>query len=195
LTGADALGRVLRGLAAAREAGFRGTKINAVLTRAHRDEDLLRLAEVAADHEAQLRFIELMPIGPRRGTHGTDFVAAADRLQAAGFEMQDRGCGLRDAGAAEERERFVATLPDGREVSVGVIAPMTRPFCAACRRIRLSSDGELIPCLLSPVRVPLVREDGSLPGRDEVRRLLQECAALKRRSGVPVAVQMSAIGG
>jgi cyclic pyranopterin phosphate synthase len=203
LTGADALGRVLRGLAAAREAGFRGTKINAVLTRAHTDEDLLRLAQMAADNEAQLRFIELMPIGPGRGSCEADFVAAADRLRAAGFAELGAGCRSQDEegarpqqdGAAEQRERFVATLADGRKVPVGIIAPMTRPFCAACRRIRLSADGRLIPCLLSPVVLSLVRGDGSLPDQHEVRLLLLRCASLKRRATAPVDGRMWAIGG
>jgi cyclic pyranopterin phosphate synthase len=190
LTRFAALARVLRGLAAARAAGFRGTKINTVLTQSLGTREIEGLLSVAADHEAMLRFIELMPIGLGPGFYGVNYLSADEGLR-------------RIAGATQSlisvtstmHPRFAATLADGREVLVEMIAPMSRPFCSDCRRIRLSCDGTLIPCLLSPMRLPLMDAGGRLPNTAAFRALLRQCADLKRRAGDLSLQRMWAIGG
>lgn len=188
LTGVDGLPRVLEGLGVARHVGFRQTKLNAVLGSWSDPGQLRGLAEVAADYGAELRLIELMPIGPGHRLWERGFVPAAEariRLRAAGLQ------GVPDP----DHHQFTVTLPDGRQVRMGIIAPMTRPFCSTCRRIRLSSDGKLIPCLLSPLRLRLLTDAGHVPPETEVRRLLLRCATLKRRATTVVDERMWKIGG
>ena len=190
-TSLPALDLVLRGLAAVRTSGFRNTKINAVLTSALKAEDVRRLLTLAADNEAVLRFIELMPMGLRGRAYERLFLPADLALQRVSDAAD-----LTYADTVESpHRRYLATLPEGRRVTVEMIAPMSRPFCDTCRRVRLTCDGLLLPCLLSPVRMSVLGEDGSVPGPSELTELLGRCASLKRRTCARLPERMWAVGG
>jgi cyclic pyranopterin phosphate synthase len=194
-TAVPALSRVLRGLLAACAAGFRGTKINAVLTSALDALEVRRLLVLAADNDAVLRFIELMPLGLGGRGYESLFLSADLALRrisdAADLAPEEPDT----ATLGSPHPRFLAALQDGRRVTVEMIAPMSRPFCSGCRRVRLTCDGRLLPCLLSPVRLSLLGEDGSLPAAPALTRLLHRCASLKRRAGMCLPERMWAIGG
>jgi cyclic pyranopterin phosphate synthase len=190
-TAMPALDRVLRGLAAARAAGFRHTKINAVMTSALDAAAVRRLLVLAGDNEAILRFIELMPMGLDGRAYERLFLPADLGLQRIS-EAADLT--RADADASPHR-RYLAALPDARRVMVEMITPMSRPFCASCSRVRLTCDGKLLPCLLSPVRMSVLGEDGSLPDLPALGGLLHRCASLKRRTMTGLCERMWAVGG
>ncbi|MFL6143151.1 MAG: GTP 3',8-cyclase MoaA [Labedaea sp.] len=158
ITRRDRLPDVLAGLAAAQDAGLRPVKVNAVLLRGVNDDEAVPLLRFCLEQGYHLRFIEQMPLDPQHGWDRTRMVTAAEILDRLGAAF-DLAPSVAPRGAAPA-ERW---LVDGGPGEVGVIASVTRPFCAACDRTRLTADGALRNCLFSQsetdLRGPL--RDGS----------------------------------
>ena len=134
----------LAGLDAAREAGFSRTKVNCVLMGGVNDDEVADLAGLARNEAVDVRFIELMPIGPAAGWPRASFVAAEAVLDALpGLELLGRD------GVAE-----LYRMP-GWAGRVGLIRPMSHKFCDGCSRIRVTADGKLKPCLHSAAEIDL----------------------------------------
>ncbi|MFE2750862.1 GTP 3',8-cyclase MoaA [Actinosynnema sp. NPDC059335] len=144
LTRRDRLSDVFAGLAAAREAGLAPVKVNTVLMRGVNDDEAVPLLRYCLDQGYELRFIEQMPLDPQHGWDRADMVTAEEVLAAlrTGFALTPEP-GERGAAPAER------WLVDGGPAVVGVIASVTRPFCAACDRTRLTADGQVRNCLFS----------------------------------------------
>lgn len=140
----DRLAHVLDGLAAAHSAGLAPIKINSVLMRGVNDHEAAALLRFALAHDYRLRFIEQMPLDAQHGWNRAEMVTAAEILEQLRAEftltpsIEPRG------GAPAER-----WLVDGGPGEVGVIGSVTRPFCAACDRTRLTADGAVRSCLFS----------------------------------------------
>lgn len=144
LTRGGSLEDALAGLAAARDAGFSHTKVNCVLMGGVNDADVPRLAELARTEPIDVRFIELMPMGPCAGWPKARFVPAEMVLEAVpGLQP------LRRDGVAE------LWHAPGWAGNVGLIRPMSHRFCDGCSRIRVTADGRLKPCLHSAAEIPL----------------------------------------
>jgi GTP 3',8-cyclase len=150
ITRRDRLSDVLEGLAAARAAGLGPVKINTVLLRGLNDDEAVPLLRFAVDNGYELRFIEQMPLDAQHGWERTEMVTAGEILQSlrTGFDLtpdtEERG------GAPAER-----WLVDGGPAVVGVIASVTRPFCGACDRTRLTADGQVRSCLFARTETDL----------------------------------------
>lgn len=147
ITGRDCLDDVLRGLHAARSAGFAPIKLNAVVQAGTPENDLDRLLAYSRAHGYILRLIEPMPVGSTgRRTMGVD-------LSALGPRLADRH-GLLPvlAGRGAGPARYWG---DAGSPALGVITPMSQHFCDACNRVRLGADGTLYPCLGEHASVPL----------------------------------------
>ena len=140
----DRLVDVLAGLAAAHEAGLRPVKVNAVLMRGVNEDEAPDLLAFAIEHGYQLRFIEQMPLDADRAWRRDNMVTASDILQRLGkrFDLTP----LDEARGSAPAERWAV---DGGLATVGVIASVTRPFCAQCARTRLTADGTIRNCLFS----------------------------------------------
>jgi cyclic pyranopterin phosphate synthase len=145
---------VLRGLAAARAAGLAPVKVNAVLMPGVNDDEAPALLRWAVREGYELRFIEQMPLDAQHGWQRAGMITAervlAD-LRAAGFVLTPEPGAARGAAPAER------WLVDGGPARVGVIASVTRPFCRACDRTRLTADGQVRTCLFA-------REESDLRG-------------------------------
>jgi GTP 3',8-cyclase len=141
----DRLGDVLAGLAAAAATGLAPVKVNAVLMRGVNDDEAVPLLRFCQSRGYQLRFIEQMPLDAQHGWRREDMVTADEILDALTAEVkltpQDPG----DRGSAPAEEFVVDDGPD----RVGVIGSVTRPFCAACDRVRLTADGQVRNCLFA----------------------------------------------
>lgn len=144
LTRGGSLEDALAGLAAARDAGFSHTKLNCVLMGGVNDGDVPRLAALAKDEPVDVRFIELMPMGPCAGWPKARFVPAESVLKAVPDARP-----LRRDGVAE-----LWHVP-GWAGNVGLIRPMSHRFCDGCSRIRVTADGRLKPCLHSAAELAL----------------------------------------
>jgi cyclic pyranopterin phosphate synthase len=193
----DRFAEVLAGLDAARAAGFKPIKVNAVLMRGTNDDEVVPLARWARDEGYELRFIEWMPLDFQHRWDRAQLVSADEILSqlAQAFPLEPEEGDDPSAPARTFRYRDGA----GR---VGVIASVTRPFCGACDRIRLTADGQARTCLFAHTEFDfrrLMRAGGS---DDDIEALLRS-AVLRKLPGhlisQPGFVQpergMSAIGG
>ena len=144
LTRGGSLADTLAGLDAAWNAGFRGTKLNAVLLGGVNADEIPALAQLAQDGKYEVRFIELMPIGECADWPRERFLSA-DAVLHALPELQR----LQNEGVAERYR-----MP-GWKGKIGLIRPMSHRFCADCDRIRVTADGRLKPCLHSAQEIPL----------------------------------------
>ena len=140
----DGLDRVLAGIDAAKRAGFSPVKVNAVVIRGVNDMDVVPLARHAREHGWEMRFIEYMPIGAEAWEREKVYFAH-EILEAIEAEV----------GALLPAEDYDPRAPamDFRYADgsgrVGIIASVSRPFCASCNRLRLTADGKLRNCLFA----------------------------------------------
>ena len=135
----------LAGLAAAKAAGFTGTKINSVLMGGINDDEIRDLCLLCKDEPYSLRFIELMPIGECASWPKECFISDEQVLK----QVPELSLAAGQDG--------VSTLytAEGWKGTVGLIRPMSNRFCKDCTRIRVTSDGKLKPCLHSSTEIPL----------------------------------------
>ncbi|MGK5533033.1 GTP 3',8-cyclase MoaA [Streptomyces sp. URMC 129] len=190
---------VLRGLAAAKAAGLTPVKVNAVLMPGLNDTEAPDLLAWAIEHGYELRFIEQMPLDAQHGWQRAEMITAGDILASlrTRFALTPEEDAERGSAPAER------WLVDGGPHRVGVIASVTRPFCRACDRTRLTADGQVRTCLFA-------REESDLRGAlrsgaddAEIARLWQVAMwGKKAGSGLddPASFEqpgrpMSAIGG
>jgi len=143
ITGRNALGPVLRGLAAATEAGLHPVKVNTVLMRGINDDEVLDLAQFGREQGVEVRFIEFMPLDGAGEWSADRVVPAGEVLDRISAVYPLEAVGAR-GGQPAERYRYL----DGAG-HVGVVASVTRPFCDSCDRVRLTAEGALRSCLFS----------------------------------------------
>jgi cyclic pyranopterin phosphate synthase len=141
----ERLDDVLRGLAAAADAGLTPVKVNTVLMRGVNDGEAADLLSFCLDHGYQLRFIEQMPLDAQHGWRRENMVSAAEIMDtlSAKFVLTPDESAARGSAPAE------AFLVDGGPAKVGIIGSVTRPFCGACDRVRLTADGQVRNCLFA----------------------------------------------
>jgi len=138
ITRGGSLARAWAGITAALDAGFEKIKLNVVLIGGFNDDEIPALAELTMKYPLDVRFIELMPMvdsgfGPEAYLPCSEVLNRLPDLQPA----------VRDGGVAT-----LYRLP-GALGSIGLISPISRHFCAACNRIRITPDGMVKPCLHS----------------------------------------------
>ncbi|HST50440.1 MAG TPA: GTP 3',8-cyclase MoaA [Pyrinomonadaceae bacterium] len=157
MTGVDVLARVLEGIRAARRVGLAPVKVNAVIVRGHNEGEIADMAAFAREHAIVMRFIEFMPLDSGHGwtrervVSGAEIRAGINERFLLVVKRIERG------SATATRYRFA----DGSPGEIGIIAPVTEPFCGACSRVRLTADGQVRTCLFSKVEHSL---------RDVIRR-------------------------
>lgn len=161
LTRRDKLDEVLNGIRAAQDSPLRPLKLNAVAMRGVNDDEIVELVEFAMEHDAQMRFIEQMPLDAGHTWDRAQMVTREELLESLSerFALEPvpgRG------GAPAERWTL-----DGGPHTVGVIASVTAPFCGNCDRLRLTADGQLRNCLFSTSEydlMPILRADAGFAG-------------------------------
>lgn len=145
MSGGAELQKALTGLDKALSAGFRPIKLNVVLIKGLNDGEIGDFLELTRSGDFFVRFIEYMPIGgdayAERRVCGGEILAAYPQLVPV-------------APAYKGQPALAYALPDHKG-QVGLIDPITRPFCSDCNRIRVTADGMLKPCLGSDTEIPL----------------------------------------
>ncbi len=145
LTKRDRLDDVVAGLAAAEAVGLTPVKVNALLMRGVNDDEAPALLRWCLDRGYEMRFIEQMPLDAQHGWD-RDGMVTADEILAllkAEFELDPEPDDVRGSAPAE------TWVVDGGPGRVGVIGSVTRPFCGACDRVRLTADGQVRNCLFA----------------------------------------------
>ncbi|MET8126533.1 GTP 3',8-cyclase MoaA [Streptomyces sp. NPDC005065] len=198
LTRRDRHHDVLAGLEAARDAGLTPVKVNTVLMPGLNDDEAPDLLTWAVEHGYELRFIEQMPLDAQHGWKRDGMITAGDILTSlrTRFTLTAEGDGERGSAPAER------WLVDGGPHRVGVIASVTRPFCRACDRTRLTADGQVRTCLFAREETDLRGALRSEAPDEEIARIWRLAMwGKKAGSGLddPSFLQpdrpMSAIGG
>jgi GTP 3',8-cyclase len=196
LTRRDRFNDVVAGLKAASDAGLTPVKVNAVAMRGVNDTDVPDLLQWCLDRGYELRFIEQMPLDAQHAWDRSLMVSQAEILERLGERF--RLTPVQERGSAPA-ELF---LVDGGPQTVGVIASVSAPFCAACDRVRLTADGQLRNCLFARREVDLRAPLRAGASDEELAELvIAEMWAKKAGHGIdrPDFEQperpMSAIGG
>jgi cyclic pyranopterin phosphate synthase len=198
ITGRDAWDRVWRGIEKAGACGFSPVKINMVPLRGVNDDEVADFARLTRDSAVHVRFIELMPIGAGCRGSSSDGVPSAEVRAAIEQALGPLEPAASGSGAGPARN---FRLAGGRGI-IGFISPMSQHFCATCRRLRLTADGKIRPCLLSDTEIDVKSPLRGGCGDDELERLLRAALAIKPErhyiaaaAGGCFARTMSRIGG
>ena len=151
ITQTGKLDAVMRGVSAAREAGLGPIKINVLAIDGFNDDEASAWLDLIRDQELCVRFLEVMPIGEQ----AIDGLGAPTNLTALRQRWQ-REYGLAPAPHAHHGNGPAEYwAPPGARGCVGFITPSSRPYCGACRRLRLTSQGRLYSCLANEAHVNL----------------------------------------
>lgn len=197
ITGRDGLNEVLNSIELARQFGFEPVKVNAVIIHDINDHEIEALANFARERDLSFRFIEFMPLDSARAWQKEMVVSGEEILRRlrARFELQPVASD--NPSSTSRRWKF----SDGRG-EIGIIAPVSEPFCGHCNRIRLTADGKIRTCLFSVVEHDLrtLLRDGS--SEDEIGEWLKGVVWQKEaRHHIgepdfqPASRSMSCIGG
>ena len=151
ITGSDLLGEVFKGIDALFTLGIEPVKVNTVIVRGINDDEIAEFAALTFSLPIEVRFIERMPLGEQRR-----------RIQGCGLWEQEGVPSRVILGRLEqefgklETASPVVPIPGpaklyripSAEGRIGIISPVTEPFCSQCSRIRLTPEGKLRNCLL-----------------------------------------------
>ena len=151
LTRRDRFADVEKGLKAAANAGLTPVKVNAVAMRGVNDHSVADVLQWCLDRGYSLRFIEQMPLDAQHSWERTEMVTADELRERLSERFTLTPLPSAERGSAPA-ELF---LVDGGPQTVGVIASVTAPFCAACDRVRLTADGQVRNCLFAAGEVDL----------------------------------------
>jgi len=169
------LDRVLAGIAAAQEAGFECVRLNAIAIRSLTDAEIVPLARFARERGLELRFIEYMPLDADRHWQQVDVLDGETIRRTLEAEFGP----LKAAAprhASQPATDFVYVDGGGR---IGLIRPVSQPFCGDCDRLRLTAEGQIRNCLFSAREWDarrLLREGGS---DEEIADLIRACVWAK----------------
>ncbi len=135
--------RVLAGIRAAQRAGLSPVKVNCVLMRGFNDDQITAFGRFAREEGVAVRFIEFMPLEEDR-VWSPEIVVTLDEIVRRMAEFMP----LREIGHAHSETARRYVFEDGIG-EIGIIAPVSHPFCGHCSRIRVTSDGKIRTCLFS----------------------------------------------
>ena len=173
-TGRDRLRDALSGIEAAHRVGLDPVKINMVVLRGINDDEILDFTQKTIKEGWHVRFIEFMPFG----------TAKAEALKT--MSTQDIRASIQSLGKLEPYAEATGNGParyyqllEARG-TIGFITPMTEHFCQSCNRLRLTSDGQLRPCLLDNEEVSLMEPLRNDASTDELKQLIQQAVAIKQ---------------
>ncbi len=197
LARAGTLKRVLEGVESALTAGLK-VKINTVVMRGENDHELTDILEYAFPRNIEVRFLELMKMGPlykngsasKNGSADTpdQFVPMAEMLEQIGKRFP-----YEKVSAEHDSTALLFRTSEG---NFGVIANESAPFCATCSRMRLTATGKLVGCLSNPQEISIRHLLEELDPTDELQALFKRSMAQKRDSTFTgSSLVMSSIGG
>jgi cyclic pyranopterin phosphate synthase len=134
---------VLAGVRAARDSGLGPVKVNCVLMRGFNEDQIIPFGMFAREEGVIVRFIEFMPLEEDR-VWSPEVVVTLDEILRRMAEYRPLVEIPRQHSETARRYRF-----DDGIGEIGIIAPVSHPFCGHCSRIRITSDGKIRTCLFS----------------------------------------------
>ena len=162
------LEQVWRGIMAAERAGLKPIKLNSVVVRGYNEDDIVDLARLTLEHEWDMRFIEVMPLGAIADFQMESVVPVAEmrlRIETALGKLEPLDWDGHNPARPHRLRGGLGTI--------GFISSVTEPFCAGCDRMRLNADGRLRLCLLRDNEVDLLAPLRAGASDDDLRELMQ----------------------
>lgn len=166
ITGVDGLRNVRDGIKHLLGCGFGNIKINTVLLKGYNEAEMREFARLTLDYPIAIRFIEYMSCGDWK-ENISDIIRGDEMKERIGADLG--GLSKVDDEVGDGPARYYRL--SGAKGKIGFILPVSRPFCAECNRLRLTSDGHLKSCLLSQEEIdlkPVLREI-----RDERTKMIE----------------------
>ena len=218
ITGGGDVAQVLEGIDAALDAGLFPVKLNCVVVKGKNDDEIDSFIALARAKPLHVRFIELMPMG---GVQNDGLRIANDSLLSRfpelvpvpaanaeqrgadpGAQRETNSVAQRGTNSVAERGTNSVALEysaPGFRGTVGLISPVTRPFCNACNRVRITHDGKLRPCLGDNAEIDLLpllkqNDDEALCAAIE-RAIFNKPKGHRFNEGFVSQRQMNRIGG
>ncbi len=176
--------KVLAGIAAAEAAGLEPIKLNTVVVRGFNEDDVVPLAALTLERPWEVRFIEMMPFGSVGDFAEAGVVKSEEtmaKIEAALGPLQPVNL------SGDDPARTYRLL--GAPGTLGLISPVSQPFCAKCGRLRLTSDGRLRLCLLRDDETDLLTPLRRGATYEEIRQIFR-AAAYRRPFGHALAEKM-----
>jgi cyclic pyranopterin phosphate synthase len=165
LTRTGDLKTVLAGIQAAKEAGFKRIKLNAVIMKGRNDDEIVDLAQFAIDNDLDISYIEEMPLG--QVTHQRDeSYCSSDEVLAILRNKFELTSSDDKTGGPSHYYRVT-----GSQSKIGFISPHSHNFCESCNRVRVTTEGRLLLCLGQEHSVDLRQIIRQYP--DDIERLKQ----------------------
>ncbi len=175
ITGSNSWDHVWRSIARVEDMGFFPLKINMVPIRGVNDDEVVDFARLTLARRLHVRFIEYMPIGADdRWSH--DACVPGSEIRKVIESSVGPLTPFRSENAAGPSDNY--QIP-GAEGVIGFISPLTRHFCSSCRRLRLTADGKIRPCLLSDTEIDIKSPLRGGCNDAELRRLLSLALEIK----------------
>lgn len=193
ITGTDACETVHRAITAAAESGIR-TKVNTVLQSQDNKDDWQELVKLAETLPVDVRFIELMPIGYGKKNQGVSNIDLLEEIRKKYPKIQ------KDRKVHGNGPAVYYKIP-GFAGGVGFISAMHGKFCHTCNRIRLTSTGELKPCLCYGKTYPLrefLRNGTDMQVKEQIEKAIRKKPAahcFEEPGRITEEHQMAQIGG
>ncbi|MCI0332765.1 MAG: GTP 3',8-cyclase MoaA [Planctomycetes bacterium] len=169
------LDQVLAGIAAAQDAGFQRIRLNAVAIHGLTEDEIIPLARFARERGLELRFIEYMPLDAEKHWQSTDVLdgeAIRRTLEAEFGPLVPVGRSHPSQPASD----FEYADGAGR---VGLISPVSQPFCSACDRLRLTAEGQVRNCLFSTAEWDARALLRGYATDDDLANLVRDCIQKK----------------
>lgn len=188
LTRRDGPEQVLNGIAAVRQVGFKGVKIDTVVMRGVNDDELVDLSEFGKRNGVEVRFIEYMDVGGATHWSIEKVFSRAEMLEVLGRRYGRIEPVIEVSWAPADR--FV--LPDG--AVFGIIASTTTPFCSTCDRSRLTADGTWYLCLYAQKGLDLRTPLRAGASRDEIKAIIGSGWIRRRDRGAEERKALEALG-
>ncbi len=138
--------KVIEGILKARDLGV-GVKINTVIMRGVNESQILPLSDFAIREGIPLRFIEYMDVGGTQNWEAGDAVTSDEVAALLSSEFNLESLPAQYEGEVATRWKLKGQA--GEEGEVGFISSISKPFCSACNRARLSADGQIFKCLFA----------------------------------------------
>lgn len=195
LTGQDKLEQVLEGIRCAVEVGLTPVKINTVLMKDFNQDEIVKIAKFAHKESTIPRFIELMPIST--DTWEEDFLPVDQAILKLENEFKLTPANFKKGNGPAKYYKNPTGL-------IGFISPLSHKFCSQCNRIRLTSRGEIRPCLAYDFHIPLKEALAKKRSLGETKQKLKKLIVKAIRSkpgshpwhrGVKTSSEMSLLGG
>ena len=136
------LGKVLKGINAARSAGFDRIRLNSVSMRGYNEDEVIPLTEYALNRNIDIAFIEEMPLGEASDHDREDTTCSNDWVRNVIEEKYEL---LNSTAKTAGPSRYVQVV--GKDNRIGFISPVTHNFCEECNRVRVTVEGRLLLCL------------------------------------------------